>query len=80
MIFKTLFLGNLGGSPQVTLNLNTSASSDTKQHRQYTIPLGTTLAYSCYRVKVDNGALNLQLGDDLTDAPFVREEKILEGS
>ena len=64
----------------MTLNLNTSASSDTKQHRQYTIPLGTTLAYSCYRVKVDNGALNLQLGDDLTDAPFVCEEKILEGS
>lgn len=64
----------------MTLNLNSSGSDDTRQHRQYTIPRGTSLAYSCYRVKVEsNGALSLQLGDDVTDAPFVHEEKTPEG-
>ena len=64
----------------MTLNLSSSGSSDTKQHRQYTIPHGTTLAYSCDQIKVEsNGALSLKLGDDLTDAPFVREEEIHEG-
>jgi hypothetical protein len=75
-----MFLADLGGSPQVALKLNSGASSVTKQHRQYTIPLGTTLAYTCYKLKVENnGALNLQLGNDVTDAPFVGGDKIFEG-
>ena len=69
----------VGGKPYVALNLSSSGSSETKRHRQYAIPPHTTLAYSCYRLKVENnGALNLQLGTDLTDAPFIGEEKIFE--
>jgi hypothetical protein len=76
---KTL-LGDLGGKPYVALNLSSSGSDETKKHRQYAIPTDTTLAYSCYRLKIgSNGALNLQLGDDLTDAPFVSEEQVFEG-
>ena len=75
----SLFSDSLNVTPQVALNLSSSGSSDSKQHRQYTIPLGTTLAYSCYKVKVDNGVLNLQLGNDLTDAMVVEREKVSEG-
>lgn len=56
--------GDLGGGPQVTLTLHSDGSSETKQHTQYTIPAGTTLAYSCYELKIgDDGALSLHLGD-----------------
>ena len=79
-ILHELFLGDLGGKPHVALNLSGSGSSDTKRHREYTIPLGTTLTYSCYGLNIENnGALRLQLGNDLTDAPLMREEKIFEG-
>lgn len=75
-----MILGNLGGTPQVMLTLNSDGSSEKKQHRQYTIPSGTTLAYCCYKLKVaKDGFLNLQLGDDLTDAPPPPKEKIFEG-
>ncbi|XP_028402809.1 uncharacterized protein LOC114525619 [Dendronephthya gigantea] len=76
---ETKFGGDLGGTPHVQLTLNSDGSSDAKQHRQYTIPPGTTLAYCCYKLKVGNdGVLNLQLPDDLTDAPLPAKEKIFE--
>ena len=58
------------GKPQVALNLNTSGSSVTKQHRQYSIPSGTCFGYSCFKMKIGkDGLLNLQLPEDVVDGP-----------
>ncbi|XP_046860284.1 uncharacterized protein LOC124453544 [Xenia sp. Carnegie-2017] len=62
------------GTAQLSLNLNSSVSSDSKQHKQYTIPRGTTLAYICYKIKLDKNLLRLQLAEDITDAPPPQHE------